>query len=180
MKRILIASLLAAASSLAVAAPAPEALAERARVVAFLTYDCGTAEQAEAFRTAVLGAGPAGQPVYLLALTEGAPADIRAAEERRLTQAHEKLQAALQENGTALPAGNSGASLPPRETFVADGLRRLDVRFRENAIRGLGIVGNLEAETALRRVGDKSQDLKPLVAAAIAEITARHKQLERK
>jgi hypothetical protein len=156
-------------------AAAQQAPADRARVLSVLSYDCGTDSALDSFNRAMLAIGPSAQPLLLQVLQEGAPADIRTAEQRRLGERHAALQSALKDQGAHLLAASNGASLPSRDAFIADGLRRLDAKYRDNAVRGLGVVGGPDASDPLRRAAAANPDLAALVAAATAGIAARHR-----
>lgn len=173
MLRLIIALLLSFATP-AIAA-AQQAPVDRTRVLSVLSLDCGTDGGLEAFNRGILAIGPPAQPLLLQVLQEGAPADIRAAEQRRLGERYAVLQTTLKDRGADLLASSNGAAMPSQDAFVADGLRRLDARYRDNAVRGLGAVGNAQASDPLRRAAESNPDLAALVADANAGIAARNR-----
>ena len=61
-----------------------------------------------------------------------------------------------------------------REEYVADTLRRSDIQFRENAIRGLGVIGNNEAAGVLEAASAQDPNVKMLADAALREIAERN------
>jgi hypothetical protein len=156
-------------------AAAQQAPVDRFRVLSVLSYDCGTDSGLEAFNRDILALGASAQPLLLQALQEGVPADLRADVQRRLGEQYATLQTTLKERGADLLASSNGAALPSRDAFIADGLRRLDARYRDNAVRGLGAVGNAQASDPLRRAAEANPDLTALVATATAGIAARNR-----
>jgi hypothetical protein len=146
-----------------------------ADVEALLAYDCGSKEETDAFRAAAVSLGPDAERTFLAALTDGAPATMRAAAEKRLAEQYDALAKTLAEEGAALARvmEEGGPALPPREAFITDGLRRLDIRARENAVRGLGAVGGRGAAAAIRKAAEGDADLRLLADAALNEMSAR-------
>jgi hypothetical protein len=80
----------------------------------------------------------------------------------------------LAENGNELLGEDaSRAAELSRVGYVDDVLRRLDVLYRENAVRGLGIVGGTEAVAAVAAAARRDPDLAILADQAIQEIRQR-------
>jgi hypothetical protein len=168
MKRLAIITVISAAL-----ASSPASAQENA--AALLSYDCGSSDEIAAFRNAAIALGPDAERVFLAALAEGAPAAMRAAEEKRLSAQYDLLQRTLGEQGGSLARviEEGGPALPAREAFIADGLRRLDARARENALRGLGAVGGGVSTDAIKRAAAADPDLQFLASMALQEIAAR-------
>lgn len=168
MKRLAIIAVLAAALA---SSPA----SAQGNAAALLSYDCGSSEEIAAFRNAAAALGPEAERVFLAALADGAPAAMRTAEEKRLSAQYDLLQRTLSEQGGSLARvmEEGGPALPPREAFIAEGLRRIDARARENAVRGLGAVGGSASADAIKRAATANPDLQILADAAMKEIAAR-------
>jgi hypothetical protein len=100
---------------------------------------------------------------------------MRAAAEKRLGAQYDALTELLAEEGAPMARAmeEGGPALPPREAFIAEGLKRLDIRARENAVRGLGAVGAADAAAAIRKAAKDDADLRPLADAALRELSAR-------
>jgi hypothetical protein len=142
---------------------------------ALLAYDCGSRDEADAFRATALSLGADAERAFLAALQDGAPAPMRAAAEKRLAAQYDALANMLADEGAALARAmeEGGPALPSREAFIADGLKRLDTRARENAVRGLGAIGGSDAAAAIRKAAEGDADLRPLADAALRELSAR-------
>lgn len=142
---------------------------------ALLAYDCGSAEKADAFRSASIALGADAERAFVAALRDGAPSEMRAAEEERLASMYERLSRVLASEGAPIAEvmEEGGPALPPREAFIADGLKRLDIRARENAVRGLGAVGGAGAAAEIRKAAERDADLRLLADAALKELSER-------
>ncbi len=146
-----------------------------ADVEALLAYDCGSAEKLDAFSTLARALGADAERAFLAAIEGGAPAAMRAAEEKRLAVSYDHLAEILAKEGAPVARAmeEGGPALPARQSFIADGLKRLDIRARENAVRGLGAVGGAAAADAVRRAAAADADLRLLADAALKEISSR-------
>lgn len=148
--------------------------AVRAQVYELLSYQCGVAEVEDQFRSAVAELGPVTEPLFLSVLAEGAPAEIRKSAEERAASRYDRRQAWLAKNGQELFGEDAGRIAErSRADYVADLLRRVDVLYRENAVRGLGIVGSVEAATAIEAAAAGNPDLAILADRAVNEIQER-------
>ncbi len=154
--------------------PAQLSPALRLQVYELLSYQCGAAEVEDRFRLAVSELGPVTEAVFLSVLTEGVPAEIRASRAAHAVIRYDRRQAWLAENGKAL-FGEDAERLVKRsrEDDVAESMRRLDALYRENAVRGLGIVGGTNAAEALRAAATSDPDLTGLAERALDEIRQR-------
>lgn len=170
---------LAIAFALSVPVHAQESAAQlspvvRAQVYELLSYQCGVAEVEDRFRLAVAELGPVTEPLFLLVLAEGVPAEVRRSVEDRAASRYDRRQAWLAENGKELFGEDTGRLAErSRADYVADVLRRLDALHRENAVRGLGIVGGAEAAAAVEAAVARDPDLAILVDRALNEIRRR-------
>ena len=175
--RILAAFVLTLAFSLPAQAQdsgAPLSPAVRAQVHGLLSYQCGVAEVEDRFRLAVAALGAATEPLFLSALAEGAPPEVRSQVEARAAARYDRRQAWLAGNGRKL-FGEDADRLAARSRAdtVADALRRLDALYRQNAVRGLGIIGGAKAATAVEAAASRNPDLAILARQALAEIRQR-------
>lgn len=148
--------------------------AARAEVYELLSYDCGVAEVEDRFRQAVARIGPVAEPLFVVALAQGAPDEVRAEVRQQAEARHARRQQWLAENGEAL-FGDDAKRIAARDraAFVADALQRLDALYRENAVRGLGIVGGPSATALIERAAARDPDLAILAERALQEIRQR-------
>lgn len=148
--------------------------AVRAMVYDLLSYQCGVAEVENSFRKGVAELGPATEPLFLSVLAGGAPAEVRESVMDRAASRYERRRAWLAENGKELFGENVG-SIEQRSPvdYVTDVLRRLDALYRENAVRGLGIVGGAEAAVAVEAAVARNPDLALVADQAVNEIRRR-------
>lgn len=146
----------------------------RARVLELLSYQCGVAEVEDRFRVAVTKLGPVIEPVFLSVLAEGAPAEVSKSVADRAASRHGRRRAWLTEKGKQL-FGEDTPRLAERSraNHVADVLRRLDILYRENAVRGLGIVGGSRAAAAVETAVARNPELGILADRALVEIRRR-------
>lgn len=143
----------------------------RAQVYELLTWQCGVRDVEDRFRATIAGIGRDAQPMLVSVLTDGLPADVRQDAERRAGQRFERRQSWLEENGEELFGRDAERiSAVDRAEYVADALRRLEVLFRENAIRGLGEIGDRDAAGAIRQAAKQNPDLAALAQAALDRI----------
>jgi len=146
----------------------------RARVYELLTWQCGVEETRDRFRVAIAELGSAVEPILLSVLVEGAPPPVREAAQARAAARYERRQAWLEENGKALfGADAERLQGTDRAQYVAGALRRLDALFRENAVRGLGVVGGARAASAVEVAVARDPELARLGSMAIEEIRKR-------
>jgi hypothetical protein len=99
---------------------------------------------------------------------------VRAAAADDATLRYRQQRAWLAENGKQLLGEDaSRATELSRVGYIDDVLRRLDVLYRENAVRGLGIVGGTEAAAAVAAASRRDPDLAILAEQAVQEIRQR-------
>lgn len=148
--------------------------AVRAQVYELLSQQCGTADEEDRFRVGVAGLGAAVEPLLLSVLADGLPADVLHAAEDHASERFERRQAWLEENGDRL-FGDDAKRLADRSRadYVADAVGRVDTLFRENAVRGLGVVGGAQALAAVRAAAAQDPDLSILADQALNEIRLR-------
>ena len=146
----------------------------RAKVYELLSYQCGVAEVENRFRLAVAELGPATEPLLLSVLAEGVPAEARESAEKRAAARYERRQAWLAKNRQAL-SGDDAERLANRSRaeHIAEALRQLDALYRENAVRGLGIVGSARAAAAVEAAVARNPDLAILADQALNQIRQR-------
>lgn len=146
----------------------------RAQVYELLSYQCGAADGEDRFRQAVARLGPVVEPLLLSVLTDGAPEEVRNPAADRAASRYSQRQAWLAENGEELLGedGSRAAELS-QAAYVDDVLRRLDALYRENAVRGLGVVGGTEAAAAVAAAARRDPDLAILAHQAAQEIRGR-------
>ncbi len=170
---------LAIASALSVPSLAQESASQlspavRARVLELLSYQCGVAEVEDRFRIAVAQLGPVTEPLLLSVLAEGAPAEVRKPVGDRAASRHARRRAWLAENGREIfGEDTSRLAEKSRADYITEVLRRLDALYRENAVRGLGIVGGLRAATAVETAVARDPNLGILANRALNEIRRR-------
>jgi hypothetical protein len=148
--------------------------AVRGQVFELLSFQCGVAEVEARFRDAMSRLGPTVEPLLLAVLRDGAPEAVRAAAADDAALRYRQQRAWLAEHGKQLLGED--ASRPTelnRVGYIDDVLRRLDVLYRENAVRGLGVVGGAQAATAVAAASSRDPDLAILAEQAVQEIRER-------
>jgi len=146
--------------------------AVRAQVFELLSYQCGAAEEVDRFRAAFARLGPAVEPLLLSVLADGAPEAVRDSAADHAASRYSQRRAWLAENKLLGEDARRAAELS-RVGYVDDVLRRLDMLYRENAVRGLGIIGGTEAVAAVAAAAGRVPDLAILADQAIQEIRQR-------
>jgi hypothetical protein len=146
--------------------------AVRAQVFELLSYQCGVAEEAARFRAAIARLGPAVEPLLLSVLAEGAPESVRDSAAYHAATRYSQQRAWLAENELRGEDSSRVVELS-RDGYVDDVLRRLNVLYRENAVRGLGVVGGTGALEDVAAAAKRVPDLAILADQAIQEIRRR-------
>lgn len=153
----------------------PNSAELRARVFELLSYQCGADDVEDQFRLQISKFGPEIQPVLMSVMRNGLPEEARRKAQKQAERRFEQRQAWLRENGEELFGSETERlSAQTSETYVADQLRQIDILFRENATRGLGVIGNEEAARAIETVQEQDPKLRALAEVALREIDQRN------
>lgn len=146
----------------------------RNTVYELLTYQCGAQEVEDRFRLQISKLGQDIQPLLVAVLSDGLPDDARRSAQVQAERRFDRRQVWLTENGEEL-FGDDAERLAGRskEKYVADAVRRVDVQFRENATRGLGVIGNADAAKAIEAALAQDPSLAILAEIALQEISER-------
>jgi len=146
----------------------------RSQVYELLTYQCGADEVEDQFRLSITKLGQEIQPLLISVLSNGLPEEIRKATQVQAERRFHRRQAWLRENGEELFGDETEQiSAQSSEEFVVDAVRQINMLFRENAIRGLGVIGNEEAANAVQAALAQDAGLKFLAERALSEISQR-------
>lgn len=170
-------ALAVALSSAAGGQPAPGSLDDtvRTRVFEILEFDCGADPRDEdRFRKVVEDLEHGVVPLLLEVLESGAPEAVRHEVRQEAAARYTERQAWLAERGREL-FGDDAERLGEvsEQEYVADILHTTDVRFRENAVRALGILAGPEALDSLAAAAERQPELGGLVNIAITSIENR-------
>jgi hypothetical protein len=146
----------------------------RALAVRWLFNDCGLQDSLrDDLRSA---ANPALEAFFLDAAQKGPDSSQIAEIEKAATQRYELRQQALKRpEGLGLSAQEiEEARKITREDFIAQEKKDFDLRFRSQALAGLGITGGSKAKTELQQISkDEKSPLRSSAQQALAQLQRR-------
>lgn len=147
----------------------------RIRVYELLSYQCGADDIEDRFRLEISKLGQEVQPLLVSVMRDGLPEEIRRDAQVQAERRYARRQAWLKENGEELFGDETERlSAQTSESYIADALRQVDILFRENAVRGLGVIGNTEAARAIEASLEQDPSLSGLAESALQEIGQRN------
>lgn len=147
----------------------------RERLTDLLARNCGVGEDARAFLKLIEEAGPALEPFFLQVLAEGAPEGARDLARNAAAQRFAERQRKLEKIGSEFldPAMVDALRAVDQEEYIGQTLSTLDLTYRENALRGLEVVGSRSVIPAIRDATRAEPSLRLLSDQAIKAIESR-------
>ena len=159
----------------------PDALAQpitqamQVQVLELLTMDCGMNEGLNKFTTALEKLPADVSPIFIKVLNEGAPEEILDSARRKAEENYKVRQAWLKSNAAELFDKQTVARLSKvsLNDYIANSMRRLNIRYEENAILGLKQIGKSNAIDVIQNAVKQQPELSILGEKAIQSINKR-------
>jgi len=118
--------------------------------------------------------GVPAKPLLLEILSEGAPAEILNETQEHAEERYRRRQRWLSENGSSIFGDNTaGVDDRDQSQYVESYLRKVNILYTENAIRGLGIIGDEDSIPLLQRLGENNPNLRLIIENAVRLISDR-------
>lgn len=145
------------------------------QVFQLLALDCGVSGELKQFEVALQALKVDASPLFVQILRDGAPMRVRQATLARVTKRYNERQQWLKKNGRALFGEETVGRLleKTQEDYAADVVRRINIRYRENALRGLARIGKPNTIPFIADAAKGDTALEILSGQAIAEINER-------
>ena len=159
----------------------PDALAQpitkamQVQVLELLTMDCGMSEGLNKF-TATLEKLPVdASPIFIKILNEGVPEEILDSARKNAEENYKLRQTWLRSNGAELFDKQTVERLSKvnLNDYIANSMRKLNIRYEENAILGLKQVGKPNAIDVIQNAVKQQPELAILGEKAIKSINKR-------
>lgn len=147
-----------------------------ARLSALLSQVCEAGDDETRLRKALAEfAGPGAEQFVVQILAQGAPADQRKATREAARRRYAMRAARLAESTDKLFDARTAERLRAvdEETYVRSAVEVIDLVYRENALRALGVFGSKGSLAAIEKAVDSTPSLELLAAEATAAINAR-------
>ena len=145
------------------------------RLSALLSRVCEAGEEAQLLESFATIGGPGAEQFTLRVLAQGAPEDQRRAarEAARGRYALRSAYLARDTNGPFDAASAERLRAVDEETYVTSAVKTIDLIYRENALRALGVFGSPGAIAAIEAAVEETPSLGLLTAEAVEAIRAR-------
>ncbi|MDJ0703785.1 MAG: hypothetical protein QNJ46_10940 [Leptolyngbyaceae cyanobacterium MO_188.B28] len=145
------------------------------QVFTLLSLDCGVNGELQRFQDLITELDVDISPLLFLTLREGAPVSVQRNMTSEAQQVFDARQRWLKENGNELfdPETVRRLLAQTQEDYIDETLRVTNLRYQENAIRGLGYVGNAEAIDPILDAAKREPALSILAETAVESINER-------
>lgn len=145
------------------------------QVFELLTIDCGVDGGLDKFTTALDRLPVDVSRIFIKILQEGVPEQTHDSARRRAEANYKVRQAWLMRNGAELFDKQTVERLSKisLDDYVANSIRKLNIRYEENAIRGLKQLGNLNAIDVIKNAAKQKPELAILAEESIKTIKKR-------
>lgn len=145
------------------------------QVFELLTMDCGVDGGLDKFKTALIKLPVDASPIFLKILQEGVPEQILDSVRQQARANYDSRQQWLKSNGASVLDKQTVERMSKisLEDFVNRSMQKLNVRYEENAIRGLEQMGNLSAIAVIEKSVKQKPELAILAQKAIETINNR-------
>lgn len=145
------------------------------QVFQLLALDCGVSGELKQFDVALDKLEVDVSPLFVQILRDGAPNPVRQTTLTNATRRYSERQKWLKKNGRALFGEETADRLMQKsqEDYSADVLRRINIRYQENALRGLARIGKPDTIPAIAEMAKRDAALEVLSRQAIAAINER-------
>ena len=145
------------------------------QVFQLLALDCGVSGDLKQFEVALDELQVDVSPLFVQILRDGAPNSVRQTTLAKAKQRYNERQKWLKKNGQTLLGEETVDRLLQKteEDYSADVVRRINMCYRENALRGLAQIGKTDTIPAIAEMAKRDTTLDVLSKQAIAAITER-------
>ncbi|GEM_PF-2814025 len=148
----------------------------RAQVFQLLSMDCGVDTGANDFQAGIAKMQMNISPLLVQVVREGMPDDMRKTVADKTERDYQRRQTWLKTNGASLFDEQTVQRLLAEspEQYRERKLKQLNLRFRENSIRGLQKIGNADSIDVISEAAVSNPDLSVIAASAITSIQAKN------
>lgn len=148
----------------------------RIQLFRLLSIDCGVDTGIKDFQAGIANMQANISPLLVQVVREGMPDDIQKTVTDKAERDYQRRQTWLKTNGTTLFDEQTVQRLLTEspEQYRARKLKQLDLRFRENSIRGLQNIGDAGSIDVISEAAVSNPDLSVIADSAITSIRAKN------